>query len=56
MTGLLRLGCVAAVLAAVLVAPARASFIVDRNVKHPTLKVDRHGRALVSTPGGTASA
>ena len=47
MTGLLRLGCVAAILAAVVVAPACASFIVDRNVKHPTLKVDRHGRALV---------
>ena len=39
---------VAAVLGALLVAaPARATFIVDRNVKHPTLKVDRRGHALV---------
>jgi hypothetical protein len=47
MRGVLRLGCVAAVLGAVLVGPARATFIVDRNVKDPTLKVDSHGHALV---------
>jgi hypothetical protein len=47
MRGLLRVGCVAVVLAIVLVGSAHATFIIDRNVKHPTLEVDSHGHALV---------
>jgi len=51
MTRLLRaVGCgavLAIVVGAAHAAPARATFIVDRNVKQPTLKVDRRGRALV---------
>jgi hypothetical protein len=38
---------VAALVVLALAVPAHASFIVDRNAKHPTLKVDKRGRALV---------
>jgi len=48
MARMFRVVVVVVVLGACLMASAaRASLIVDRNAKHPTLKVDRNGRALV---------
>jgi hypothetical protein len=38
---------VVVLVASLLGSSAHATLIVDRNVKHPTLKVDQHGRALV---------